>query len=360
MQADLMATLTMDEIVGLINASVVAAVQGALAAAGPAAKGGGKGEEEKHGGGRLDERYFRRVDKLEGKNWKEFHFQFMSAIGAANSRVREAVQEVIKAGKELDCDIAFTTIKGWTSEDTDKYGAELYAVLTSVVTGDAMTVVRGVVDGNGWEVWSRSFNRFDPRTPAKTLMAMMSVMQPKKAKDVRDLMNVVQAWEVNVRNLSIEHGITIDAKVKVPLPTSTLPSDLQYFVFQVADDKLDFASVRDRVMSLAVNRAAAGRPTPMEVDRVWAEEWPEEGAEGHQCWPCEDEEQLEVNYIGEALRQGVSDAQGQREGRRRRKGRKREREIQREGGRKGHEGKRERSRIRRRVLALRREGPSSH
>ena len=173
----------------------------------------------------------------------------MSAIGAANSRVREALQEVIKAGKELDCDIAFTTIKGWTSEDTDKYGAELYAVLTSVVTGDAMTVVRGVVDGNGWEVWSRLFNRFDPRTPAKTLMAMMSVMQPKKAKDVRDLMNVVQAWEVNVRNLSIEHGITIDAKVKVALLTSILPSDLQDFVFQVADDKLDFASVRDRVMS---------------------------------------------------------------------------------------------------------------
>ena len=113
-------------------------------------------------------------------------------------------------------------------------------------------------------------------------------------------MNVVQAWEVNVRNLSIEHGITIDAKVKVALLTSILPSDLQDFVFQVADDKLDFESVRDRVMSLAVNRAAAGRPTPMEVDRVWAEEWPEEGAEGHQCWPCEDEEQLEVNYIGEA------------------------------------------------------------
>ena len=89
-------------------------------------------------------------------------------------------------------------------------------------------------------------------------------------------------------------------QVKVALLTSILPSDLQDFVFQVADDKLDFASVRDRVMSLAVNRAAAGRPTPMEVDRVWAEEWPEEGAEGHQCWPCEDEEQLEVNYIGEA------------------------------------------------------------
>ncbi len=96
------------------------------------------------------------------------------------SRVREVFQEVIKAGKELDCGIAFTTIKGWTPEDTDKYGAELYAVLTSVVTEDAMTVVRGVMDGNGWEVWSRLFNRFDPRTPATTLMAVMSVMHRRR------------------------------------------------------------------------------------------------------------------------------------------------------------------------------------
>ena len=34
--------------------------------------------------------------------------------------------------------------------------------------------------------------RYDPRTPAKSLMAMMHVMQPKKIKDVRDLPTAVR------------------------------------------------------------------------------------------------------------------------------------------------------------------------
>ena len=37
----------------------------------------------------------------------------------------------------------------WEDADTMKYGAELYAVLTSLVTGDAMAVVRGEANGNG-------------------------------------------------------------------------------------------------------------------------------------------------------------------------------------------------------------------
>ncbi len=61
-----------------------------------------------------------------------------------------------------------------------KYGLELYAALTSLVTGDAMGVVRGVTNGDGLEAWSKLFNRLDPRTPARSLMAMMAVMQPKR------------------------------------------------------------------------------------------------------------------------------------------------------------------------------------
>ncbi len=61
----------------------------------------------------------------------------------------------------------------------------MHAALSSLATGDAMVVVRGVVNGDGWEAGSRLFNRFDPRTPAKAMMAMMSVMQPKRVRDVR-------------------------------------------------------------------------------------------------------------------------------------------------------------------------------
>ncbi len=39
-------------------------------------------------------------------------------------------------------------------------------------------------------------NGFDPQTPAKTLMSMMSVMSPKTVMDARELANDVEDWEV--------------------------------------------------------------------------------------------------------------------------------------------------------------------
>ena len=51
-------------------------------------------------------------------------------------------------------------------------------------------------------------------------MAMMSVMQPKKVKDVRELPNAVQDWEVKVKNLKVEHDIEVDERIEVALMTS--------------------------------------------------------------------------------------------------------------------------------------------
>ena len=95
-----------------------------------------------------------------------------------------------------------------------------------------MTVVRGVVDGSGWVAWSKLHNRFDPRTPAKSLTALMSAMQTKRVKEGRELPNAVQDWEVRMKNLEVEHNITLDPKIKVALLTSFLPPDMQDLVFQ--------------------------------------------------------------------------------------------------------------------------------
>ncbi len=48
------------------------------------------------------------------------------------------------------------------------------------------------------------FNRFDPKKPARASMTMMSVMNPKNMKDIQELANVVEEWEVKVKNLQLE------------------------------------------------------------------------------------------------------------------------------------------------------------
>jgi hypothetical protein len=300
-----MLNVSMAEIELLISAAVKAAIAGAgVGAQGGTGGGGGGGER----GGRLDERHFRRVDKLSGQNWKEFSFQFKTAMGAASSKVREILDDISKAGKDPDFDLIFNdALDTWTGEDIGKYGAELYAVLSSVVSGDAMTVVRGVTTGSGWEAWSRLHSRFDPRTPAKALMAMMSVMQPKKVKDIRELPNAMQDWEVKVKNLQVEHDIELDDRIKIALMTSFLPSDLQDHILQWTDGKLEFEVMKDRIMSMAVTRASLSKPTPMEVYRVQANDW-HDGDHGEYedtSWAEDWEEggpEVEIGYVGESCR----------------------------------------------------------
>ena len=217
------------------------------------------------------------------------------------------MDEIVKAGKDPNYDMVFGMLDGWNDAEIVRYGAELYAVLSSLVTGDAMAVVRGVANGSGWEAWSKLFNRFDPRTPAKALMAMMSVMQPKKVKDVRELPNAVQDWEVKVKNLKVEHDIELDERIKIALMTSFLPTDLQDHIFQWTDGKMGFEGMKDRIMSLAVNRAAMSRPTPMAVDRVQANGWHEDHYEYEECdwaedWVEKDDAEVEIGYVGESCR----------------------------------------------------------
>ena len=248
----------------------------------------------------LDERYFRRCDKLTGANWKEFSFQFKTAVGAASPKMRLILEEVAGAGKDNDWDLFFHTKNDWTDEEATKGGQEIYAVLSSLVSGDAMTVVRGITNGNGWEAWSRLHSRFDPKTPAKALMMMMGVFQTKKVKDSRELPSVIQDWEVKVKNLEVERSIALDPKIKAALLASFLPPDLQDLMFQWTEARTTFEELRDRVMSLAVNRAAMAKPTAMEVDRVQAEEYYYE----EPSWDYNEEEYYEgedvgIAYVGE-------------------------------------------------------------
>jgi hypothetical protein len=242
---------------------VDAAVKGALGAR-PSSSG-----FDSQGKGHLDERYFRRVEKYDGTgktSWREFSFQFKVAVGMVNPKARMLLEEIQKAGKAVDFQHIFM---GEATEDqVEKMGAELYAMLSTLVAGEAMTVVRGVVSGDGWLAWSKLNIRFDPRTPAKALVSMLAVMSPKKIKEMRHLAGAIEEWECKVKALSSEHDITVDDKIQIAILTSMCPEEVQNLIFQWADEKARFQDIRDKVIALAQNRAVERQPKPMEVDHI--------------------------------------------------------------------------------------------
>ena len=71
------------------------------------AQPGNRRGDERRGVG-LDERYFRRVEKLEShNNWKDFSFQFATAVGAADPQVKKMLDFVTRASRNPNWDDIF-------------------------------------------------------------------------------------------------------------------------------------------------------------------------------------------------------------------------------------------------------------
>jgi hypothetical protein len=279
------------------------AVESALAATRSVPGSGGGGADRN----RLDERFFRRVEKYDGSgktNWREFAFQFKVAVGMANPKARAYLEEIQKAGKDVDFEKVFhEAVEVEDQVQVEKVGGELYAMLSALVSGEALTIVRGVLTGDGWLAWAKLNARFDPRTPAKALMAMLNVMSPKKVKEIRFLAAAVEDWEVKVKGLGAEHDITIDPKIKSAVLTAMCPEEVQNLVFQWMDNKTTYDELRDKVVTLSQNRAAEAKPKPMEVDWVkeGGYEWGQwDGAEHYENMAEEAEKDVEVDYVGES------------------------------------------------------------
>lgn len=101
---------------------------------------------------KLDERHLRRLGRLRDQNWKEIAFQFKNAVGSMRPPRRELLQENQHEGNNLLWDYLFVDVP---KDDVEKIGAELYNVLSSLATDEAMVVLRRVQNRTGWQAWSR-------------------------------------------------------------------------------------------------------------------------------------------------------------------------------------------------------------
>ena len=75
-----------------------------------------------------DERYFRRVEKLEShNNWKDFSFQFATAVGAADPQVKKMLDLVTRAGRNPNWDDIFEL---YSDEEILTASNQIYASLS--------------------------------------------------------------------------------------------------------------------------------------------------------------------------------------------------------------------------------------
>ena len=97
---------------------------------------------------------------------------------------------------------------------------------------------------------------------------------------------MVEEWEVRVVRLEEEFDEKLSEAMKVAILIQMLPKEMQDMVFQMGSliggrEKLDYREIRDKVVSVAGNRAEQRRPKENEVMAAWPQtHWDDDGYGG--------------------------------------------------------------------------------
>ena len=182
---------------------------------------------EKHGsrGGSgykgFNERHFRRVDKFDGKGlWSNWCFTFKAAARSADKATVEIMEWIENQTDPKKEDLELEVVDTGVEAD----GSDLFDTLVALTSGEALTIVRGTANMNGFYAWKRLMEKFNPNTPAKALAIMMEVMTPKHLSDPGKIPQAIEEWDLKVQK---EFQEKLSDRMKTALVLPTCPGDLR-------------------------------------------------------------------------------------------------------------------------------------
>ena len=217
----------------------------------------------------LPEKSFSRVSKFNGgeSEFADFAFQFRLATKAANGKAYELLEKCVGVKDE----ITFASLES-TDPQYRKLSIELYDLIGLSVMGEAMTIVRGVPEMNGAEAWRRLLRRYQPRSPARTLVKLMDVINPGRAKDVHELAGKLEQWQLKVGLFEKDTKEEVSPKIKAAVLLSMCMQELQDIIIQRTDNVEEVSKVKEVIMNFIDNRRSSVSPTPMDIG-VCGENW---------------------------------------------------------------------------------------
>ena len=253
----------------------------------------------------LEEKHFRRIEKFGGEagKWQEWLFAVCVAVGSVSPDCILAMEDVTKqAGSIRDVAMLDAVVK---ADVKKKFSAELFGVLCALTSGEANVVVRSIIQKGagycGFAALCALSQRFNPKTPARILQFLSTVLNPPSIKDVRLLERAVEEWEIKIGKLKVEFEEEFSDNVKVAIITGMVPRDLQDMIFQMgrAGEDLGYREVRDKVMSIASHRSQMAIPTPMDIGYLGQQEQIWDGSpDAEHGWDFSPD--LDVDAVGKA------------------------------------------------------------
>ena len=180
----------------------------------------------------MTEKGFKRVEEFKGEEakWKNWAFKFKTATRAQELMVVQVMEEVEKMEEEVETDDNFDIQR--PGINCVARAAELYEVLCMMCTGEALNIVQGVGQGDGFAAWQKLHSMYCPRTAMKVMGKLVEVVTPKKITDMKEVRGTVEKWAAKVKEMDTEYGEKLSDKMKMAILMSMCPGGIQDTVFQ--------------------------------------------------------------------------------------------------------------------------------
>ena len=222
----------------------------------------------------IEDKNFRRNEVYAGVigTWQEWSFNFLTTVEGINPQVGAVLTETAKKSANP---LTVTALQALVpAELREKHGAELFQVLCGLTTGEANGVVRGVASKLGMgrcgfaAYYALSF-RFNPKTPARALQFMFTVINPPVIKDVRLIPKGIEDWEARRAVMRDEFDEILSDRMAAAILTQMLPADFQDTVLQgQGAGEVAYEVIKDKVLAIAGTKIQKAAPTPMDVGEV--------------------------------------------------------------------------------------------
>lgn len=95
-------------------------------------------------------------------------------------------------------------------QNVEKPGGELFDLLCTNCSGEALTMVRSVEGMDGWRAWQNIHSQYNPSL-ARAIMSMVDVTSPPKVAMLKDFEHTVRVWEEKVQVLERDFAETLSS-----------------------------------------------------------------------------------------------------------------------------------------------------
>ena len=166
--------------------------------------------------------------------------------------------------------------------DIRKFSKLLFAQLSDKLTGDPIKFVNKQARGHGLAAWRELVNWYDPRSNVDKAATYAKIVSPiRRAKDIKQTIEMMNVWEQLVTNYEVRHGIIEDVGkitgLKQILPENIIDHHFRGKIYE------KFQEFRQDVTNFLNDRTKAKEDNRMDIDSLIAQLQPHLETSQQEC-----------------------------------------------------------------------------